>query len=489
MRFTGEFAIPSGHKVYTVHSYTNGQCRAYIASIGISATVWEGIRYEGHFDSISDIANALGNVAIREQPRRLVILTTADGVRPDNGEPYAPGIYEVRYSQAGTPSSVNRVLFWTDHPPGEGLELAAVTPSFVAAAIQAHAAVASAHHTLAPTEGQPGGSVVDVIDGRLPAPAVSMRLGWSQSQAAAEGVFTRANDHPIDGASVGDTDGLDAPPFPPSLASDSTLYLHLWIEGSPSVAALQTIENVTAAFSDGEALTVDGVAGTLYVAANRYTDDGVGVSYRALLVGALLATVEEVTAKLAEHASIANVHHAPPDVGEHIDQTARDAAAAAAVVAMAAQTAAAAAQATAEESTGVTIAQVGEVVQAHAAIANAHHTPPDAGGGAVQWEGVTDYDATPPTENWSKVSDTIIPETGLIMLTYLTAGVADRNQSKAIPCSLLRSLPARRVGAASDDDYPLVWEKIALGRSAGNELLLGKLGGSETFYFHAIFSV
>ena len=49
---------PADIKVYTVHSYTNGQCRAYIASIGISATVWEGIRYEGHFDSISDIANA-----------------------------------------------------------------------------------------------------------------------------------------------------------------------------------------------------------------------------------------------------------------------------------------------------------------------------------------------------------------------------------------------------------------------------------------------
>ena len=238
--------------------------------------------------------------------------------------------------------------------------------------------------------------MVDVIDGRLPAPAVSMRLGWSQSQAAAEGVFTRANDHPIDGASVGDTDGLDAPPFPPSLASDSTLYLHLWIEGSPSVAALQTIENVTAAFSDGEALTVDGVAGTLYVAANRYTDDGVGVSYRALLVGALLATVEEVTAKLAEHASNRERPprstrrrrtHRPRRRGTRRQlrrwwpwprKTRRQRQR----------------KPRLNESTGVTIAQVGEVVQAHAAIANAHHTPPDAGGGAVQWEGVTDYDAT-----------------------------------------------------------------------------------------------
>ena len=364
-------------------------------SLSISLTIWEGIRYEGHFDSISDIANHLGNVAINEQPRRLVILTTADGVRPDNGEQYAPGVYEVRYSQAGTPSSVNTVLFWTEHPPGTS-DGGGVTPAFVDAKIQAHAAVTAAHHTLGPDEGQPGGgAVIDVIDGRLPAPPVAFRIGWSQSQAASEGVFTRANDHPIDGAAVGETDGLAAPPFPPSLASDSTLYLHLWIEGSPSVAALQTIENVTAAFSDGEALTVDGVAGTLYVAADRYTDDRVGVSYRALLVGALLATVEEVTAKLAEHASISNVHHTPPDEGAHVDQEARDSAAAAAAVAMTAQTAAAAAQATADESTGVTIAQVGEVVQAHAAVANAHHTPPDAGGGAVEWSGVRNFAAHP----------------------------------------------------------------------------------------------
>ena len=510
-RFTGEYEIPSGREIYTIHSYTAGQCRAYVLSLGISLTVWEGIRYEGHFDSISDLANDIGNVAINELPRRLVILTTADGIRPDNGEPYAPGVYEVRYSQAGTPSSVNVVLFWTSHPPGTS-DGSGVTPAFVDAKIAAHSAVAAAHHTLAPTEGQPGGSVIDVIDGRLPALPVAFRIGWSQSQAAVEGVFTRANDHPIDGAALGETDGLDAPPFPPSLASDSTLYLHLWIEGSPSVAALQTTQNVTAAFSVGVAFSVDGVVGTLFVSNTRYTDDGVGVSYRAVLVGALLATVEEVTAKLAEHASIANVHHTPPDEGEHIDQEARDAAAAASAVAMTAQTAAAAAQATADESSGVTIAQVGEAIQAHAAVSDAqvgeaiqahaavsdaHHVKtPAAQGGAVAWSGVRDFGNNPLIRSWTLISNTPVASSGFLVLMW-RRGRPDG--SLTIAASRLRELGVHsagqsrsNVGATNEDEITLA-QDFVLARTSDYKLLISRKtdphATDQTFYFSGIFQL
>ena len=77
---------------------------------------------------------------------------------------------------------------------------------------------------VAEAPGSPGEPIVDVVDGRLPAAAVAMRLGWSQSRTFIEGTFVRANNHPIDGAADGTTLGLNVPPFPPALASDASLY-------------------------------------------------------------------------------------------------------------------------------------------------------------------------------------------------------------------------------------------------------------------------
>ena len=66
---------------------------------------------------------------------------------------------------------------------------------------------------VAEAPGSPGEPIVDVVDGRLPAAAVAMRLGWAQSRTFIEGTFLRANNHPIDGAADGTTLGLNVPPF------------------------------------------------------------------------------------------------------------------------------------------------------------------------------------------------------------------------------------------------------------------------------------
>ena len=121
-----------------------------------------------------------------------------------------------------------------------------------------------------------GDDVVNVVDGHLPGAAVAMRLGWSQSRAFVAGSFTRANDHPIDGANLGTTAGLLVPPFPPSLNTDQTLYLGVWIAGDPTLLAIDrtayldgedSFETFPAA--DREALAVDGDAGFYYPGVSR----------------------------------------------------------------------------------------------------------------------------------------------------------------------------------------------------------------------------
>ena len=123
----------------------------------------------------------------------------------------------------------------------------------------------------------PSGATVDnIVDGRLPGVPVQMRLGWSQSRAFVAGTFTRANTHPIDGATEGFTSGLIVPPFPPSLASDPTLYLGIWLAGDPLILSVQRPDRGSLldgldAFpaADRQALTVDQVAGYYYPAAAR----------------------------------------------------------------------------------------------------------------------------------------------------------------------------------------------------------------------------
>ena len=74
--------------------------------------------------------------------------------------------------------------------------------------------------------------IVNVLDGRLPGLPVAMRLGWSQREEFLAADFARPSP-PIGGSIAGMSDGLAAPPFPPALASDPTLYLGIWLAGDP----------------------------------------------------------------------------------------------------------------------------------------------------------------------------------------------------------------------------------------------------------------
>ena len=145
-----------------------------------------------------------------------------------------------------------------------------------------------------------GGSSVatNVADGRLPAPAVAARLGWSQTRDVNAGVFTRADDHPEDGAAVGTSDGVEAPPFPPALNSDSSLYLHWWVAGAVAVAAF--LEGIgvdpvdyTNLFEGVGDLTIDGEVGTVYISTFRLSPLA-GSIFRAVLPGALILTDDAV---------------------------------------------------------------------------------------------------------------------------------------------------------------------------------------------------
>ena len=166
------------------------------------------------------------------------------------------------------------------------------------------------------------GDIVNVLDGRLPGPPVAMRLGWSQTPTFTVLDFNRP---PMGGSVAGMSDGLAAPPFPPALDTDPTLYLGLWLAGDPEGVEIRGAE-----FGVKRALTVNGVAGVYRVSAAR--------------LGPLAGTVISVTipgprivteANLAAHANDPDAHHTPP-AGGGTDQTARDAAAAAQAVADAA---------------------------------------------------------------------------------------------------------------------------------------------------------
>ena len=144
-----------------------------------------------------------------------------------------------------------------------------------------------------------GGSVAtNVADGRLPAPAVAARLGWSQTRDASAVVFTRADNHPEDGAAVGTTDAVEAPPFPPALTGDATLYLHWWVAGSVAVAAfLEGLGTDPIDYTDffeslGD-LTIDGQAGIVHISTFRF-NPLVGSIFRAVLPGALILTDDAV---------------------------------------------------------------------------------------------------------------------------------------------------------------------------------------------------
>ena len=148
--------------------------------------------------------------------------------------------------------------------------------------------------------------IANVLDGRLPGLPIAARLGWSQSRMFTELDFDRPLP-PIGGSIAGMSDGLVAPPFPPGLASDPTLYLGIWLAGDPDVAELPA----GFAVADKSAITVDGAAGVYFASTERLPASVAGAVFKVFLVGDRIVTESD----LAAHVSDPVAHHTPPAGG------------------------------------------------------------------------------------------------------------------------------------------------------------------------------
>ena len=150
--------------------------------------------------------------------------------------------------------------------------------------------------------------IVNVLDGRLPGPPVAMRLGWSQRAEFIAADFARPSP-PIGGSIAGMSDGLAAPPFPPGLASDPTLFLGVWLAGDPDVVE---ISGGAAQFGNKRPLTLEGgkVGGTpgVYLVSTARLRPLEGTLFSATITGPRIVTESD----LADHASDPDAHHAPP---------------------------------------------------------------------------------------------------------------------------------------------------------------------------------
>ena len=150
--------------------------------------------------------------------------------------------------------------------------------------------------------------IVNVLDGRLPGLPVPMRLGWSQRADFLAADFARPSP-PIGGSIAGMSDGLAAPPFPPGLASDPTLFLGIWLAGDPDVVA---ISGGGAQFGDARPLTLEGgkVGGTpgVYLVSTARLRPLEGTIFSVTITGPRIVTESD----LAAHAGDPDAHHVPP---------------------------------------------------------------------------------------------------------------------------------------------------------------------------------
>ena len=144
--------------------------------------------------------------------------------------------------------------------------------------------------------------IVNVLGGRLPGLPIVMRLGWSQTRTFTELDFDRPLP-PIGGSISGMSGGLVAPPFPPAIASDPTLFLGIWLAGDPDVAELPA----GFAVADKSAITVDGAAG-VYFASTARLRPLEGTIFSVTITGPRIVTESD----LAAHASDPDAHHVPP---------------------------------------------------------------------------------------------------------------------------------------------------------------------------------
>ena len=96
---------------------------------------------------------------------------------------------------------------------------------------------------------------------------VQVRVGWALTSFAVEKVLTRDDNHPADGAVLTTIDTpFRTPPYPPALATEGSLYLHIWVSGliDPLSFLLGGANQISGWTKIGR-LVVDGVSGALYV--------------------------------------------------------------------------------------------------------------------------------------------------------------------------------------------------------------------------------
>ena len=146
--------------------------------------------------------------------------------------------------------------------------------------------------------------IVNVLDGRLPGLPVAMRLGWSQREEFIAADFARPSP-PIGGSISGMSDGLAAPPFPPGLASDPTLFLGIWLAGDPDVVE---ISGGGAQFGDARPLTIDAGNPGVYLVSTARLRPLEGTIFSVTITGPRIVTESD----LAAHVGDPDAHHVPP---------------------------------------------------------------------------------------------------------------------------------------------------------------------------------
>ena len=213
-------------------------------------------------------------------------------VTPDGG---GTGLSE---SEVAALIEVHRELSEAHHVPGTGG--GGLTESQVAARIETHKEVSEAHHRRSSIAG-----IVNVENGRLASSTGTvMRIGWSDSQAYDEQVFTRAGNHPDDGAAVGTIAGV-FPPVQPTLpaipdVAANEKYLHIWVGEIPgNVAQLTFFGSPAHGMSTAEAQTYNTTDGTWW-RTNLPLSPGISAyAFSATVVGALIASQPYVDEAIA----------------------------------------------------------------------------------------------------------------------------------------------------------------------------------------------
>ena len=268
--------------------------------------------------------------------------------------------------------------------------LSGIDTAAVQALIDAHAALPEIHHVPG-MGGTTNLGILDIIDGRLPLPPVALRTAWQP-----------ALDTPVNAAtfSVDDgytTNGGAVQPYPQAWrdAGNDTAAFLMWIASTLTPTVLYPRQF---SFTDGVALTVDGIAGQYFMRTElltyRYTN---GSPFGALLPGERVATQAWVNAQ------IANIMLSGGGITTVQAQALIDAAIAGLTLGLsAAQVQTIVDMAIAALPTAVTLAQVqtlitnainaivpgqtaaqvAALIALHAAMPNAHHTPGGGGGGA-----------------------------------------------------------------------------------------------------------